>query len=241
MREQTTDLIREKARSFYGYGRWDSPFWFIGPEEGGIDSLDLRAEKWLELGRPTLCDCRQFHRCIGITKWHDPPPPLQFTWRKLMLLLHACQGKDYDNDVLRAYQRNQWGMQSDCGETCVIDLSGLPAPNGKKAKALKRMFFTQEGFDCVRNERIAYIRRKMSEKEPKVVVIFGKEQWKYWEARYWEAAPGSSFSEQTIEGFPFGIVKVESTIVAFAVHPNFARRDAYWIKVGTRIASEILN
>ena len=102
-------------------------------------------------------------------------------------------------------------------------------PDSKKAKALKLTLFSEEQFDCVRNERIAFIRRKMFEEKPKVVVIYGKGQWKYR-----EEASKSSFSVETIEGFPFGIARVESTTVAFAVHPNFARKDAYWVKLGKR-------
>jgi hypothetical protein len=230
MSAQTDNYIREKARSFYGYGRWDAPHWFIGPEEGGSDSLERRAEKWHELGRPDLCDCHQFHKCIGITKWHDTPPPLQFTWRKMMLLLHAYLARSYCNDTLRVYQRDRWGVKSDCGETCVIELSGLPAPDSKKAKALKLTLFSEEQFDCVRNKRIAFIRRKMFEENPKIVVIYGKGQWKHW-----EETSGSSFLVETIEGFPFGIAKVESATVAFTVHPNFARIDAYWTKLGERL------
>jgi len=48
--------LDEMARRSYGYGRWDSPFWFIGPEQGTGEhesdlevSLERRAAAWIKL------------------------------------------------------------------------------------------------------------------------------------------------------------------------------------------------
>jgi len=34
------DDAREMARSWFGYGRWSAPYWFVGMEPGG-DDLDV--------------------------------------------------------------------------------------------------------------------------------------------------------------------------------------------------------
>jgi hypothetical protein len=234
------DGIREKACSFYGYGRWEAPYWFIGPEEGG-DHPAERVEVWRLLGAQKLCDCREFHLCIGekvpeYKKWYRknprPAPPLQFTWRKLMLLMKAFRGEPYDNDSLRDYQYSWWGRKQ--GKTCVIELSGLPAPDGKKAEQLKLQLFSPKEFEEIRQRRIDFICQEMLKQERELVVIYGKEQWKHWKGK---GIVDSSLCQEIIEGFAAGFLKFGVIKIALAQHPNFARRDAYWTELGKRLRS----
>src|SRR5579859_7409872 len=113
----------EMARQSFGYGRWDAPYWFIGPEQGQSsaenDDLTHRFKAWRDLGSPELCDLEEFHRAINEHSWHRK---LQRTWRPLMLLLMTFLEKRADKGSLLSYQRDEWGRA--IGETCVIELSG---------------------------------------------------------------------------------------------------------------------
>ncbi len=84
-------LELEMANGCFGFGRWDAPYWFIGPEQGkGKDEPEdntKRARAWHQLGRSELCDCLEFHAKIFDMSWHCSRPSLQRTWRPLMLLL----------------------------------------------------------------------------------------------------------------------------------------------------------
>jgi hypothetical protein len=119
------------AEHFFGYGRWDAPYWFIGPEAGmgkdGRDDLAARYESWTQLGCAPVVDCEKHHRGFGFTKWHKPHPPTQPTWRQLIRLLLAYKGMNTDLNSIREYQREKWG--SSTGETCVIELCGISAPS----------------------------------------------------------------------------------------------------------------
>jgi hypothetical protein len=88
------------AEHFFGYGRWDAPYWFIGPEagmgKGGTDSLIARYESWQKLGCGPVVDCEKHHRGFGFTKWHDPDPPTQPTWRQLIRVLLSFKGLSTD-------------------------------------------------------------------------------------------------------------------------------------------------
>ena len=77
-------LLHKMALECYGYGRWDAPFWFIGPEQGmgETDDIRLRVATWLKLGAAEVCDCREFHETLGDFRWHGTPskaPVLQKT------------------------------------------------------------------------------------------------------------------------------------------------------------------
>ena len=215
-----SDGIREMARQFYGYGRWDAPYWFIGPEQGqGRDEnndLKRRAEAWLHLGERELCDCREFHERICQRKWHSEKPQLQPTWRPLMLLLMAFLGRSTDRESLRFYQRDRWGMVSE-GETCVIELSGLPANSLKEP--LDRKTF--------REERIKVIRQRMQTYRPALVVMYGSS-----EKKYWEALAGGAFP-------PNNILEIGSTIMTVTPHPvSRGRSDEDWKRLAETLREE---
>jgi hypothetical protein len=122
--------IAHMAEEFFGYGRWSAPFWFVGPEAGMArdgDDLVSRYESWRGLDFQPVVDCAAHHEGFRFRKWHQQHPPTQATWRHLIRLLLTYQGKPNDLEAIRTYQRDQWGSQT--GETCVIELAGLPSPN----------------------------------------------------------------------------------------------------------------
>jgi|SRR5271167_2587190 len=214
---QMANAEEELAKGCYGYGSWKAPYWFIGPEQGQsaaeYDDLKLRFEAFRKLGKDGLCDCGIFHDFIRETRWHRArKPALQPTWRRLVLLLLTFLKQDSDNDSIRAYQRDQWGRLS--GETCVIELSGLPARNLNVFRAR----------DAFREKRIRFIRQKLLAFKPVFVVMYGMRAKKCWEE---------------IAGIRLAVSKarkVNSIIVAFAAHPvSFGLKKKYWAVLGRRM------
>jgi len=201
--------IAEMARRHYGFGRWEAPYWFIGPEQGQSSSettLNPRVEAWLHLGGDELTDCRDFHARLGGTRWHRERPPLQRTWRRLMMLLMSYLDKPHDIESLRNYQRDRWGRRN--GETCVIELSGLPAHNKKVSRDRERF----------REARIETIRRRMRDHQPELVVMYGKEPW--------SALAGQEIPDDRI-------LTLGSMTLAVTPHPNKrGLTDAYWKHLG---------
>lgn len=174
--------LREMAERCYGYGNWNAPYWFIGLGEGigPNETVEERAMAWCELEQDGLCDCREFHlhRLINDQRWHVDPVKLGSTWRPLMLLLRTLLGEKVDKESLRQYQRNHWGVRKD--QTCIIELFGLPAPTLKAFMALIGGLFNHEEMDRILNGRIQFIRKKIIEQQPSLVVMYGytaEEQW----------------------------------------------------------------
>jgi hypothetical protein len=220
--------LKEMARHCYGYGRWDAPYWFIGLGEAMEPGANIqkRVEAWQRRGRKTgLSDCREFHKCIGENRWHrqEPLPPLAPTWRRLILLLKAFHREPVENDHLRLYQRDYWGMTE--AETCIIELFGLSAPNFKAYKALMLELFTQEQIDEILRERICFIRKKINEHAPKLVVMYGRGARKQWK----EIAGGRSFRDDEI-------FKIGATVMVYTTHPTAHDvTDAYWESLGEEL------
>ncbi|HEV2395749.1 MAG TPA: hypothetical protein VGS27_02245 [Candidatus Sulfotelmatobacter sp.] len=172
--------LNAMARRNFGYGRWDAKYWFIGPEQGMgkhekddiPGSLKRRAECWRTLGSLELSDCRQFHCCIGERNWHRKKPKvnLQTTWQPLILLLMTYLKRDADQESCRNYQRDRWGRLD--GETCVIELSGLAAPDA----------LTAVGTEHFLPERIRAICDRLREHQPDLVLMYGRKQQPSWNA-----------------------------------------------------------
>jgi hypothetical protein len=213
--EMDSDL-REMARRSYGYGRWDAPYWFIGPEQGqGDEDLTTRLKAWIHFGKRELDDCRDFHLRIGEQRWHGDAPQLQPTWRRLMLLFMNFLGRPDDDASLLKYQRDEWGRLN--GETCVIELAGLAAKSYKVPR--DRTSFRQE--------RIKFIRDKMLLQKPKLVVMYGVA-----EKRHWEAITEQRFP-------PENILILGQTVVAQLLHPMAHGQrapDSYWKEWGNDLA-----
>ena len=168
------------------------------------------------MGGAELSDCRAFYDFINckagriIHEWHQERPRLQRTWKCLMLLLMAFLGRPIDNESLKTYQRDRWGSLN--GETCVIELSGLPANS----------FSVPRDRGLFRQERITAICERLRTYKPALLVIYGVRT-KY----LWEAGGGYS---------PDALSQVQSTILEFTPHPSRPTRpDSYWIGRGERL------
>jgi hypothetical protein len=216
--------VLDMALKHYGYGRWDAPYWFLGPEpgmNGRENDLKERASTWIELGRGELIDCKEHHLGFGESDWHRPPPPtppaarLQPTWRQLIrLLLATCDGTPPDNEDIRDYQRNRWGVKNENGETCVIELSSLAAPK----------LAAPGEHDLFRKERIQVIRERMDKHKPAFVVMYGVGQ-----KHHWEEIAGAAFPTNSI-------LKVGPSVLAFAKAPtSFGLPNSYWLDLAKKL------
>lgn len=222
-------LLRKMALECYGYGRWDAPYWFIGLGEGigPAAGVHERAEAWSELQCEGLCDCRSFHlhKLVGEARFHLDPVRLESTWRPLMLLLKTFLGeKQIDQVNLRRYQSDCWGIKS-CA-TCVVELFGLPATNFGAYKALMAKLFTQAQIEEILQKRIDFLRKKIRENTPRLVVMYGytaEEQWR------------KIVKLPMVKDKPF---RMNSTIVIWTKHPTAPNKegDAYWRRLGNDCA-----
>lgn len=213
------------AAECFGYGRWDAPYWFIGPEQGQAawenSELNARFEAFRKLNTEGLCDCLSFHAEIQETRWHrdTPPAALQPTWKFLILLLKEFLNQPTDKTSRRTYQRDHWGRSE--GDTCVIELSGLPATSFKVAR--NRELFRQR--------RLQFIHEKMAACRPTFVAIYGKSQLMHWKS-FWEGNTVPVHTSGNISTLPF-------TTVAFAPQPTApGSGNQYWIDLGRILRRE---
>ncbi len=211
-------MIRDDAKAlaaerWFGYGRWDAPYWFIGMEPGG-DDTHASYEAWLALGGGELIDCRAHHQweleTKGIdnphwTKWHRRKNNVtQSTWRPLIQTLLAFKDEPSDLESVRLYQRDEWGSTK--GETAVIELNALHAPN--LAATVDR--------EKHRPYRIRTIHERMESYQPMFVVFYGIGY-----RPFYEQIVGERFAEG-------GFTRSGDTLCALVPHPARSGKKRTW-------------
>jgi len=216
---------REAAsRDWYGYGRWDAPYWFIGMEPGGDDDLkSYEAREALAPDRTGLIDCRRHHMSSTDpkwTRWHrDGPRRTQPTWRRLIQVLLGYKGEPTDLDSVCQYQRTDLGSLT--GETAVVELGELHAPG--LATKLDR--------ETYRNGRIETLHDRLVEREPTFALCYGLTF-----REHFEKVVGSAFED--------GFTSCGPTLCVLTPGPTSARGDAWgrpewWIAKGLEIRNRV--
>jgi hypothetical protein len=215
-------LIDLMAHNWYGYGTWSAPYWFVGMEPGGDDTI-ANAVTWDRLGRQELVDCREHHLRAGISNWHREAPAIQDTWGPLIRLLLVATGRTQSDSLVRRYQRDAWGASR--GETAIAELSALSAPN--LDATVDRLLY--------REHRKSILRQRLQEFSPRLVVFYGITY-----LDQWQAISGVRFD---VSGF----ANIGSTLAVVALHPTSRPTPAltYWIslahEISTRLGGKIGN
>jgi len=195
-----SDKIIYYIENFYGYGNWDSPYYYIGMEEGGGSDFNLVNEKienyyynGVDRGNdfftkeqlldnygfqifmmPSILRVMEFFRI-------NQPPIIQNTWRPSIKIQMELNNLIVDNDSMRDFQRLHWGSHQTNYKHALIELFPLPSPklnewNYKNwvENADNLSLNTRENY---RNNyariRINNICKKIRENKPKLVVFYG--------------------------------------------------------------------
>ncbi len=105
------ELRTEAARTWFGYGRWSAPYWFIGMEPGGDDHPEIYTS-WKRCGGGSLIDAKlhedEWNALVAEdlrTRHFAEVPKIQTgTWQPLIHLLLGFTGSDEDAHFLSARQ-----------------------------------------------------------------------------------------------------------------------------------------
>jgi len=244
----TDDPIMLAAASWFGYGRWNAPYWFIGPEPGMAkdegDNLLARCRAWQILGSGELLDNLEHHRAFNHMKHHTRTiamkvpingrsmrPPTQSTWRQLIRLYLAFKGDRIDNDSIGDYQCTECGSAN--GDTCLPELSSLAA-NGFRVERDRIKF---------RESRTVRLREMVIEHRPRFVVVYGGGKglqafWNYIACGTYEPNP---YVIETIAGWEVGFNFGGQTKFVRTAHPvkagGAAPPEDYWLGIAARLRS----
>jgi hypothetical protein len=167
--------------SFFGYGRWNAPVWFIGIEEAGGRTereIEERLNVWTSRRRNELEDAPTFYPAMGNRAWHGKNPTLQATWKQLIRMLLLARGECDDDKTILNYQTEQLG--SSRGDTCLAELLPLPSPdtstwNYSRWFDLHRLSSRQSYQADILGPRADALKMRCASYRPQIVIFYGLE------------------------------------------------------------------
>ncbi|MAT70329.1 MAG: hypothetical protein CMJ58_12490 [Planctomycetaceae bacterium] len=223
--------------TFLGYGSLSASTWFIGPEEGGgqsVEELEKRIAVWQALGKRPTVDLCEFHIRLGVTKYFASRPTIQRTWGQLVRVHLAASGKATNTRVVRTYQAERLGRAD--GDSLLGELLPLPksslrawpyAPLASSIACLR----TQEAYrDELQPQRIELWQNMLTRYRPETVVFYGTNQ-----KALWESIAGVRFDTRHGD---FNTGSNDWTQFMLLKHPN-ARKgvdNSYFITAGSYLA-----
>lgn len=238
----TDDEIERFIESFFGYGTWDAPYWFVGKEEGGGNDwadVSARVRTWHERGERELEDVAEYHRALGLgTKYFKERPPLQPTWSRLLRVLFSATGRDANREALRRYQSAHLGRPD--GETLLTELLPLPSPSASRwlygaYSSLDYLADRDRYRAAVAPRRAAALRARIARHRPHSVIFYGSDAlYRDW----WREIAGIDLEPLEVDGRRLFLGGNNHTRFLIIDHPTaFGITSAFLSAAGRQLAS----
>ncbi|MDX1740413.1 MAG: hypothetical protein R3178_03930, partial [Rhodothermales bacterium] len=174
------------SHSFFGFGRYRSPLWFIGPYTSFLttDSTEIarRLEMWHRRGQPPTVDLSRFLAAIEDTRYGGERPKLHRVWSKLARMCLAYEGHNIDDNV-RSYQATELGaFHSDSALVHVLPIESPSEGSWPFSDAerphLRRPDLYGERFTV---RRLRQISRNLARYRPRTVIFYDLTHRQWWE------------------------------------------------------------
>lgn len=229
-------LLDAFMHTFYGYGTYKAPYWFVGMEEGGGGSLaaaEGRINQWQLRGQPELEPLRESDE-TSESPWFRPNPRLQSTWKQLIRMMLVSQGQSPSITDLKAYQRDHLGRAN--GETCLLELLPLPSPSTRhwfyKSHTSIRYLQSRDLYRAhLAPIRAAHLKQLITQHTPKVVIFYSAN---WWYRRYWQQIAPAPFEPVTLTSGTILKATTPETTFIVTKHPvTMGITNRYFHEIGT--------
>ena len=240
-------LLLNRLENFWGLGRFEADYWFVGMEEGGGNSEEEVAKRlnvWSDLGCTPLIDNYQYHKGVdgyAFDHFFEGNIKQQPTWAKLIrtMLVINDANKEYQSQDIKDFQSKKWGRAD--SENCVIEIFPLPSPSSVQWRydewtdipILQSMELYKS---ALKRPRIASLMEKIDLYKPKLVLMYGMNP-EYLDI--WSDVAGIRFEQTTRtmiyrDKFIYSVLK-EDTLFVVTFQPNAVWANVYWEGVGKEI------
>jgi hypothetical protein len=197
----------DRIEDFIGYGNPEAPIIFLGMEEGLRRDADLEADLQSRSRYDPYMDLAAAQSQLdGPGAYFGPNPITQKTWRPMCHLMLRWNGIECPTlDQRLRYQADHLGRRGE--DSLLTELLPYPhSDSGQWLYARFDRFKTRESYaDTVIPRRQAVLRKIFSDREPEVIVAYGKGNWPAYQGIF----PGAAWA---IDG-PFSFTKWGKTRV----------------------------
>jgi len=239
--------LLNRITNFWGLGRFESDYWFVGMEEGGGNSLEevsKRMQSWIDQGATELVDNYDYHKGItgfDLMRFFEGKIKLQPTWSRLIrtFLVYQNPNTKYEPNDIRFFQSEKWGRED--SDNCVIEIFPLASPSANHWKYnlwsdLPILKDRETYKNTIREMRINSLKNKIDIHKPKFVLMYGMNK-DYLDI--WSEVSGISFNPSTQitifrdKFIHYSFNKGVAYFVTF--QPNAVWSNTYWEGVGLQM------
>jgi hypothetical protein len=236
-RQPDEDLFEIFSNSFYGFGQYRSPLWFVGPYASLLTNdraeIASRLEFWHRRGQPQTVDLPRFLSMIGDDRWSAEQPPLHRVRSKLARICLAFEGQAIE-ERLRSYQATEFG--SFAGSIAALHVlavetrSETPWPFSTAERAHLRS--SNLYADRFADRRLRHLSRRLRRHRPPVVIFYDLTH-----RAWWEHLAGCVFEKTPVRDC--FAVRGGPTLYLMVRHPeSIGTRNDYFDRVG-HLAAEL--
>ena len=177
--------IENRINNFLGYGNIDSNIWFVCMEEGfhgTPEDMNLRFDATKDEGVIDIAD--DMVNVPDHIKYFLGRNPIQRTWSKLIIMLLAFEGRNINTELVREYQKNNFGRKN--SNHCILDFMPLPSKsvneNDWKYSDLSISYLStrSEYFQEVAPRRVKLFQNFISKCKPKIIIFSSISYLPYW-------------------------------------------------------------
>ncbi len=199
-------LLSDFANRFLGYGSLKSNIWLIGPEQGGVGTIDdlyWRASLWSKRGEKETEDLHSYHadlKAVAIANAEvsegashaatlklskfDWTRNIQPTWGPLIRVILALNGEKAETQDVKDFQKRELGGVD--GENCVLDLNALSSPRQSEWKqigesGLRWLRTREQCEEHLAPLRCDLLRKRLARYKPCLVLFYGLSHKHWWE------------------------------------------------------------
>jgi hypothetical protein len=216
--------LRTFVSDYFGYGNLNSPYWFIGKEEGGSVTLaenNLRISKWVDMGSPTTLDTYVYHKNLGVSDYEFSR--IQPTYTKIIQILLHLDGSGSDMDVRRAFQAGKLGRVD--ANHALLELmplasrsTGLWLWKEQVSKALN-LHTRKQYWETIMPKRIVALKDLIAKYKPKLVLFYSTQS-DYINAWSQIAGAGAWEWHKISPYMKYGLQQVGNTLYVITTHPT---------------------
>lgn len=249
MNNPSKQLISDFIAQFLGYGNLDSPYWFIGKEEGGGKTMDENLDRitaWMKMADRGTVDLMEFNEIpfpsiVGnVMKWKRRVQP---TWKGPLQILLTLANIPITKESLLQFQCTKLATKN--GNNLMAEFMPLPSPStahwfyADAFSWLSEMKTRKAYFDSVAPQRAQLIHTLVKKHRPKLVHFYSTDG-NY--MRYWSRISGCPewHFEAITPTFKAAFYKSDGTLFVVSPHPtrNGIKYEDF-ILLGKKIAESI--
>ncbi len=235
-----SELLLDYINRFFGYGNLNSPYWFIGKEEGGDKTVEMnlfRMKTWEKFSKTTTVDIFNFHKSLGYSD--KQLQNLQPTWTKLIQILFTLENGKIDKESIKNYLYSNFG-RFNCNH-CLLELMPLPARSTSiwlykgYTNEIPELASRDKYMKSFVQSRIKTLKKLVNTHKPKLVVFYSTtpDYLQYWSVIsdniYWNWEKWSSIMK-------VAYVKKGKTLFVICPHPTaYGIRNDDFNKLGLKI------